>query len=156
MVCKSLGVHDFIMKLPKGYETQAGEAGKLLSVGEKQLISLARVMLKDPDIVLLDEALSSVDPKTERLVQNAMLKLMDGRTSVIIAHRLGITRFVDRVIVIENGRLVEEGSFKELFEKGGYFHRLYVSQTRTEKGKVLAQLLPEDENAGAFNVPPRL
>ncbi len=155
-ICRSLGVHDFIMKLPKGYETQAGEAGKLLSVGEKQLISLARAMLKDPDIVLLDEALSSVDPKTERLVQNAMLKLMDGRTSVIIAHRLGITRFVDRVIVIENGRLVEEGPFKELFEKGGYFHRLYVSQTGTEKGKVLAQLLPEDENAGAFNASPRL
>ncbi|WP_297068986.1 ABC transporter ATP-binding protein [Thermococcus sp.] len=155
-VCKELGVHGFITRLPQGYETSAGEAGKLLSVGERQLISLARALLKNPDIVILDEALSSVDPKTERLVQDAMLKLMEGRTSIIIAHRLGITRFVDKIVVIDNGRIVEEGPFKGLLEKGGYFHRLYVSQTGTEKGKVLPQLLPEDENVGAFNVSPRL
>jgi len=137
-VCKELGVHDFIMRLPKGYNTSAGEAGKLLSVGERQLISLARALLKDPDIVILDEALSSVDPKTERLVQDAMLKLMEGRTSIIIAHRLSITRFVDKVVVVErfvdkvvvveNGKIIEEGSSKALLEKRGYFYRLYVSQ----------------------------
>ncbi|AEC50965.1 ABC transporter ATP-binding protein [Pyrococcus sp. NA2] len=130
-VCKELGIHDFIMKLPKGYETPAGEAGKLLSVGERQLISLARALLKNPDIVILDEALSSVDPKTERLVQDAMLKLMEGRTSIIIAHRLSITRFVDRVIVIEDGRIVEEGRPESLLERKGYFYRLYVSQALT-------------------------
>ena len=127
-VCKELGVHDFIMRLPKGYNTSAGEAGKLLSVGERQLISLARALLKDPDIVILDEALSSVDPKTERLVQDAMLKLMEGRTSIIIAHRLSITRFVDKVVVVEDGKIIEEGSSKALLEKRGYFYRLYVSQ----------------------------
>ncbi len=127
-VCKKLGVHEFIMKLPKGYETSAGETGKLLSVGERQLISLARAMLKDPDIVILDEALSSVDPKTERMVQDAMLKLMEGRTSIIIAHRLSITRFVNKVIVVDNGEIVEEGPIENLLLKGGYFYRLYTSQ----------------------------
>ena len=126
-VCKELGVHNFIMKLPKGYETSAGEAGKLLSVGEKQLISLARAMLKDPDVVILDEALSSVDLNTERLVQNAMLKLMKGRTSIIIAHRLSIVRYVDSIVVVDNGKISEIGSLDELMRKRGYFYRLYTS-----------------------------
>ncbi|USS40194.1 ABC transporter ATP-binding protein/permease [Thermococcus aggregans] len=127
-VCKELGVHEFIMRLPRGYETSAGEAGKLLSVGERQLISLARALLKDPDIVILDEALSSVDPKTERQVQDAMLKLMEGRTSIIIAHRLGITRFADKIVVVEDGRIIEEGSPEELLKKKGHFYKLYASQ----------------------------
>ncbi|HII60698.1 ABC transporter ATP-binding protein [Pyrococcus horikoshii] len=129
-VCKELGIHEFIMKLPNGYKTSAGEAGKLLSLGERQLISLARALLKDPDIVILDEALSSVDPKTEQLVQNAMLKLMEGRTSIIIAHRLSITRFADKVIVVKDGRIIEEGPPKLLLEKKGYFYRLYTSQVQ--------------------------
>jgi len=127
-VCKDIGVHDFIIKLPKGYETTAGEAGKLLSVGEKQLISLARAMLKDPDVVILDEALSSVDPKTERLVQDAMLNLMKGRTSIIIAHRLSIVRYVDNIVVVHNGKIVEEGSLESLLSRKGYFYNLYASQ----------------------------
>ena len=126
-VCKDIGVHDFIIKLPKGYETTAGEAGKLLSVGEKQLISLARAMLKDPDVVILDEALSSVDPKTERLVQDAMLNLMKGRTSIIIAHRLSIVRYVDNIVVVHNGKIVEEGSLDSLLSRKGYFYKLYAS-----------------------------
>ena len=129
-VCKKLGVHEFIMKLPKGYETTAGEAGKLLSVGEKQLISLARALLKDPEVVILDEALSSVDPRTERLVQDAMLKLMEGRTSIIIARRLSIVHYVDKVVVIENGEIVEEGSPETLLGREGYLHRLYASQMK--------------------------
>ncbi len=129
-VCKKLGVHEFIMKLPKGYETTAGEAGKLLSVGEKQLISLARALLKDPEVVILDEALSSVDPRTERLVQDAMLKLMEGRTSIIIAHRLSIVHYVNKVVVIENGEIVEEGSPETLLGREGYLHRLYASQMK--------------------------
>ncbi|MDK2783157.1 MAG: ATP-binding cassette, subfamily bacterial [Thermococcaceae archaeon] len=127
-VCKQLGVHDFIERLPQGYNTSAGEAGKLLSVGERQLISLARALLKDPDIVILDEALSSVDPKTERLVQDAMLRLMEGRTSIIIAHRLGITRFADKVVVVDGGKIVEEGHPEELLARRGHFYRLYTSQ----------------------------
>ncbi|ASJ17067.1 ABC transporter [Thermococcus chitonophagus] len=107
-VCKQLGIHEFIMKLPKGYDTPAGEAGKLLSLGERQLIAIARAMLKDPDIVILDEALSSVDPKTERLVQEAMLKLMEGRTSIIIAHRPGILKYVDKIVVVHDGRIAME------------------------------------------------
>ncbi len=129
-VCKKLGVHEFIMKLPKGYETTAGEAGKLLSVGEKQLISLARALLKDPEVVILDEALSSVDPRTERLVQDAMLKLMEGRTSIIIAHRLSIVHYVNKVVVIENGEIVEEGSPETLLGREGYLHMLYASQMK--------------------------
>ncbi|MEB3757192.1 MAG: ABC transporter ATP-binding protein/permease [Desulfurococcales archaeon] len=127
-VCKQLGIHEFIERLPKGYETPAGEAGKLLSVGEKQLISIARAMLKNPDIVILDEALSSVDPKTESLVQHAILKLMEGRTSIIIAHRLTITRFADEILVLDNGEIIEHGEFKELLSREGKFYELYNLQ----------------------------
>ncbi|MEB3755434.1 MAG: ABC transporter ATP-binding protein/permease [Desulfurococcales archaeon] len=127
-VCKQLGIHEFIERLPKGYETPAGEAGKLLSVGEKQLISIARAMLKNPDIVILDEALSSVDPKTESLVQHAILKLMEGRTSIIIAHRLTITRFADEILVLDNGEIIEHGGFKELLSREGKFYELYNLQ----------------------------
>ncbi|MCE4609951.1 MAG: ABC transporter ATP-binding protein/permease [Desulfurococcales archaeon] len=127
-VCKELGIHEFIIRLPQGYDTPAGEAGKLLSVGEKQLISLARALIRDPDIIVLDEALSSVDSKTEHLIHRALRRLLQGRTSIIIAHRLAITKIVDKIIVIDNGEIIEDGSFKELLRKEGYFYRLYVSQ----------------------------
>lgn len=129
--CKKLGIHEFIMKLPNGYETDAGEAGKRLSTGEKQLISLARAMLREPDIIILDEALSSVDPKTEELVRKAMNHLLKDRTAIIIAHRLALTREVDRIIVLENGEIVEKGAFIELMRKKGRFYQLYMMQ---EKG----------------------
>ncbi|MCE4624425.1 MAG: ABC transporter ATP-binding protein/permease [Desulfurococcales archaeon] len=127
-VCKELGIHEIIMRLPKGYQTPAGEAGKRLSVGEKQLISLARAMIRDPDIVVLDEALSSVDPKTEELVRRAMMKLMRGRTSIIIAHRLSLTREADLVVVMKGGRIVEKGSPEELISRRGEFYKLLQSQ----------------------------
>ncbi len=127
-VCKELGIHEFIMRLPRGYETDAGEAGKRLSAGEKQLISIARAMLRDPDMVILDEALSSVDPKTEELVRRAMKRLLEGRTAIVIAHRLQVAREADRIIVLDNGRVVEEGTFTELMARRGYFYRLYTSQ----------------------------
>ena len=127
-VCKELGIHEFIIRLPQGYDTPAGEAGKLLSVGEKQLISLARALIRDPDIIVLDEALSSVDSKTEHLIHRALRRLLQGRTSIIIAHRLAVTKIVDRIIVIDSGEIIEDGSFKELMRKEGYFYRLYVSQ----------------------------
>ncbi len=135
-ICKLLGIHEYIEKLPKGYDTPAGEAGKLLSVGERQLISIARALLKDPDIVILDEALSSVDPKTEHLVTNALLKLMEGRTSIIIAHRLAITRYADKVIAVKDGLIVEEGSPEELLARKGYYYTLFESQTRELEAKI--------------------
>jgi len=132
-VCKQLGVHEFIMKLPKGYDTPAGEAGKLLSVGERQLISIARVMLRNPDVVVLDEALSSVDPKTEDKVTRALLELMKGRTSLIIAHRLSITRHADKIIAIKDGKIVEEGPPSELLQRRGYYYQLYQAQVMEEE-----------------------
>lgn len=127
-ICRTLGIHEFITRLPNGYETDAGEAGKRLSTGEKQLIAIARAMLKDPDIVILDEALSSVDPKTESLIRRAMNKLMKGRTSILIAHRLSMALEADRIIVLENGEIVEIGTPRELLERKGKFYSLYKAQ----------------------------
>ncbi|MEM4788539.1 MAG: ABC transporter ATP-binding protein [Ignisphaera sp.] len=127
-VCKKLGVHEFIEKLPKGYYTDAGEAGKKLSVGERQLIAIARAMLRDPDIVVLDEATSSIDPYTDELLRNAIKNLMAGRTGIIIAHRLVTARSCDRVIVVNEGVVGEVGTFDELLNKKGIFYKLYQAQ----------------------------
>ncbi|MEB3852080.1 MAG: ABC transporter ATP-binding protein/permease [Desulfurococcales archaeon] len=127
-VCRQLGIHDYIERLPDGYNTSVGEAGKRLSAGERQLIAIARAMLRDPDVVVLDEALSSVDPATEDLVRRAMGRLMEGRTSIVIAHRLRAARDADRIVVVEGGRVVEEGTFGELMAKRGRFYRLYTTQ----------------------------
>ncbi|MET1160648.1 MAG: ABC transporter ATP-binding protein [Thermoprotei archaeon] len=136
-VCKKLGIHEFIEKLPQGYYTDAGEAGKRLSLGEKQLIAIARAMLRDPDIVILDEALSSVDPATEEIVKNAIKALMKGRTGIIIAHRLSITRDCDRVVVLENGEIVEEGKPDQLLKRRGRFYELYNLQLLGQKSSVM-------------------
>jgi len=140
-ICKYLGIHDFIEKLPNGYYTDAGEAGKKLSMGEKQLISIARAMLRNPDIIVLDEALSSVDPKTEEVIRKAIRRLMEGRTGIIIAHRLTIVHDVDRIIMLENGEIVEEGTLDELLRIKGRFYEYYVSQLG-EKMIVKAEIKP--------------
>ncbi|RLG83440.1 MAG: ABC transporter ATP-binding protein [Thermoprotei archaeon] len=129
-VCKELGIHEFIERLPQGYQTDAGEAGKRLSTGEKQLIAIARAMLRNPAIVILDEALSSVDAYTEAVIRRAMRRLMRGRTSILIAHRLSMARESDRIVVIENGEIVEQGSHEELMRRRGYYYRLYTYQAR--------------------------
>jgi len=131
-VCKRLGIHEFIMRLPKGYDTDAGEAGRKLSTGERQLISFARAMLKDPPILVLDEALSAVDPKTEYMIKYAIRKLLENRTAIIIAHRLTLARDWDRIIVLHNGVIEEEGTHEELMRRQGFYYKLYTTQISEE------------------------
>ena len=127
-----VGAHSFILELEQGYDEQVGEGGSLLSVGQKQLISLARAVLAQPDIFIMDEATSSVDTLTEVLIQRGMEKLMQGRTSFVIAHRLSTIRNADRILVIEDGRIAEMGSHTELLQLGRHYYRLYTQQFRKE------------------------
>ena len=126
------GAHDFITKLDKGYETEVGEGGILLSVGQKQLISLARALLADPEIFIMDEATSSVDTLTEALIQQGMAALTDERTSFIIAHRLSTIKRADRIIVIEYGKILEMGTHAKLLENQGHYFKLYTEQFRRQ------------------------
>lgn len=119
---------EFIDRLPEGYDTQLTEAGRNLSQGQRQLLSIARAILKDPKILILDEATSSVDTRTEMNIQSAMVALMKNRTSLIIAHRLSTIRDADVIVVISNGRVVEAGNHEELLALGGEYHKLYSSQ----------------------------
>jgi ATP-binding cassette subfamily B protein len=126
------GAHDFIVTLDKGYEAEVGEGGNLLSVGQKQLISLARAVLAQPEIFIMDEATSSVDTLTEALIQRGMERLMEGRTSFVIAHRLSTIKRASRIIVIENGGISEMGSHAELLRQRGHYYRLYTRQFRRD------------------------
>ncbi|NUM44113.1 MAG: ABC transporter ATP-binding protein [Anaerolineales bacterium] len=126
------GAHEFISTLTKGYNEEVGEGGVLLSVGQKQLISLARAILADPDIFIMDEATSSVDTLTEALIQKGMERIMRGRTSFVIAHRLSTIKRADRILVIEKGRIAEMGSHAELIRQKGHYYRLYTQQFRRE------------------------
>ena len=126
------GSHDFILGLEKGYESEVGEGGVLLSVGQKQLLSLARAVLSNPEIFVMDEATSSVDTLAEALIQQAMEKLMEGRTSFIIAHRLSTIKKADRILVIENGGVSEMGTHAELIRQRGHYYDLYTKQFRDE------------------------
>jgi ATP-binding cassette subfamily B protein len=118
----------FIRQLPQGYETQLSERAGNLSQGQRQLLSIARAVLADPGILILDEATSSVDTRTEARIQKALLRLMQGRTSFVIAHRLSTIRDADNVYVINEGRIVEQGTHEQLLAAGGFFHHLYMSQ----------------------------
>ena len=129
---KLAGAHRFIMDLEGGYQAEVGEGGNFLSVGQKQLISLARAVLADPEIFVMDEATSSVDTLTEALIQQGMETMMKGRTSFIIAHRLSTIKRADRIIVIENGKITESGSHAELMRQGGHYYNLYTQQFRDE------------------------
>jgi ATP-binding cassette, subfamily B, bacterial len=132
---KLAGAHDFVTTLPKGYEENVGEGGNLLSTGQKQLISLARAVLAEPEIFIMDEATSSVDTLTEALIQKGMEHLMRGRTSFVIAHRLSTIRRAGRILVIENGRIAEMGTHAELLHRQGHYYRLYTQQFRRELGE---------------------
>ncbi len=126
------GAHDFIRTLEKGYDEEVGEGGDLLSVGQKQLVSLARAILAQPEIFIMDEATSSVDTLTEDLIQRGMVALMQDRTSFVIAHRLSTIKRADRILVIEEGCIVEMGSHAELLRRRGHYYRLYTRQFRRQ------------------------
>ena len=129
----------FIANLPEGYDTPVGEGGNRLSTGQKQLVALARAVLADPQIFVLDEATSSVDTETERLIQDGIRKVLAGRLSFVIAHRLSTIRAADRILVIDRGRIVEEGRHEDLLRLRGRYHRLYMNQfTEETREKVLA------------------
>jgi ATP-binding cassette subfamily B protein len=134
--------HDFIVELDKGYDEDVGEGGNLLSVGQKQLISIARAVLADPDILILDEATSSVDTLTEARLQQGMAAVMEGRTSFIIAHRLSTIKHADRILVIKDGRIVEMGNHHELIQARGHYYDLYTRQFRHDREKAYGSQLP--------------
>ena len=125
---KAVNAHDFIMRLEKGYDTELSERGGGLSIGQKQLLAFARTMVSDPAILILDEATSSIDTKTELLVQEGIEHLLKGRTSFVIAHRLSTIQKADRIFVIDNGTILEEGNAAQLMEKKGAYYKLYMSQ----------------------------
>jgi len=127
-----VGAHDFIMNLDKNYDEEVGEGGVLLSVGQKQLISLARAILADPELLVMDEATSSVDTITEALIQQGMDVLLKGRTSFVIAHRLSTIKRADRIVVIEHGKISELGTHAELLGQRGHYYDLYTRQFRDE------------------------
>lgn len=125
---KAVNAHEFIMKLDKGYDTELSERGGGLSIGQKQLLAFARTMVSDPRILILDEATSSIDTKTELLVQEGIEHLLAGRTSFVIAHRLSTIQKADRIFVIDDGRIIEEGNVQELMAKKGVYYQLYMAQ----------------------------
>lgn len=125
---KDVGAHEFIMRLPGGYQYDVQERGATLSVGQAQLISFIRALVHQPKILVLDEATSSVDTETEHLLQNAIEKMMEGRTAIVIAHRLSTIQNADKIIVLEKGEIMEMGTHQELLKLGGYYKRLYDLQ----------------------------
>jgi ATP-binding cassette subfamily B protein len=145
-----VGAHEFVAELEAGYATDVGEGGNRLSTGQKQLVSFARAILAEPRILVMDEATSSIDTETERRIQRGLARVLAGRTSFVIAHRLSTIRSADRILVIEKGHVVEEGTHRELLARHGRYHDLYTRQslreTRWEDG-VLSGTDPEPSEA---------
>jgi ABC-type multidrug transport system fused ATPase/permease subunit len=131
---KMVGAHEFIMNLPEGYDYIIKEGSSNISIGQRQLISFARAILTNPDILILDEATSSIDPYTELVIQNALKNLLSNRLVIIIAHRLSTIRLCDQIIVIDHGRIVEKGTHGELMKANGIYSSFYKMQFKEEKG----------------------
>jgi ATP-binding cassette subfamily B protein len=134
---KIANAHDFIVKFPEGYDTNVGERGQRLSGGERQRVSIARAIMHNPKILILDEATSSVDTETEKAVQEALARLIKGRTTFAIAHRLSTLRNADRLVVLEDGKIVEMGTHDELLENKGPFFKLVEMQSELSKLKAV-------------------
>ena len=135
---RAVRAHEFIERLPQGYETELRERGSNLSAGQRQLLSFARALAHDAEILVLDEATSSIDSETEAMIQQGIHALMQGRTAIAIAHRLSTIRDVDRIYVLHHGELVESGSHEELLALGGSYRRLYSLQAELERAQVEA------------------
>jgi ATP-binding cassette subfamily B protein len=127
-VCRAANIHEFIASLPDGYDTTVGERGYRLSGGEKQRVSIARVLLKNPRVLILDEATSHLDSQSEALIQEAMETVMEGRTTLVIAHRLSTVIDADLILVMNRSELVERGNHAELLSQGGLYANLYETQ----------------------------
>ena len=128
VAAKAAYAHDFITELPQGYDTIIGERGARLSGGQRQRLSIARAILKNPPILILDEATSSLDTASEMMVQRALENLMKNRTTFVIAHRLSTIKKADRIIVLDKGRILQSGTHHELYESGGLYKKLYELQ----------------------------
>ena len=122
---RAVGAHDFIERLPRGYDTVLDQRGSNLSLGQRQLLSFARALVADAPVLVLDEATANVDSYTERRIQKALARLLEGRTAIVIAHRLATIRGADRILVLRDGRLVEQGTHDALLALGGLYARLY-------------------------------
>jgi ATP-binding cassette subfamily B multidrug efflux pump len=134
-VCKKVRAHDFVMRLPQGYQTILEEGASNLSAGQRQLLSFARVLLQDPAILLLDEATANIDSETEALIQEALEVLLADRTVLVVAHRLSTIKKADKILVLDKGEIIEEGSHSQLMAKKGFYHELY--QIQLEEGELV-------------------
>jgi ATP-binding cassette subfamily B multidrug efflux pump len=147
-----IGLGDYVQSLPEGVQTEVNERGSTLSVGQRQLISFARALAHNPRFLILDEATSSVDTKTELLIRDAVERLLSGRTALVIAHRLSTVQHADRILVFHKGRLREQGAHQELLAQRGIYYRLYQLQYKEQE---LGETLPADRSSGAppFSAP---
>jgi ABC-type multidrug transport system fused ATPase/permease subunit len=139
---RAANAHEFVSVLPQGYDTVLGERGSRLSGGQRQRLAIARALLRDAPILVLDEATSALDAESERLVQDAVERLMAGRAALVIAHRLATIRQADEILVLEEGRIVQRGTHASLLAEGGLYRRLYESQFRDEPVAVAGEEAP--------------